>query len=568
MTDDRDAEIADVLRTMAGKIAAGAPAAWRRAELRGFATGPDGSGHRGLRFEPSGAGASGIDLHAELRALYTLAGATGDHLTIEMTVAAKGRFEAVISESLERMDHEERGFLYVLDREVLPVEPAEFQQSRPDRPPAGDPKEAVALLGAYLRERDRVLGGPSGDKYAPPPGISEPRRAWLEAQLRVRYGVTLPADLRALYELVDGDGGEGLLDRHPWFGLEQLESQCRPENRWWTAGQSWRHHLLQPLITEVGPPLATRRASDHPAWIPFATSTGGDFLAVDMAPGPAGRPGQVIRMGLHHDDGPVYVADSVTSLLRRHVAALEAGAYSAESGELWIDLGDMQKPNRYAYEQTLSLTVAGPDAASIRGWHPRIQRLSVVNAPWVDFGAVRGAPVLWKVTVDNCPGADLTPLRDTPVELLDLAMDGIDLAPLEGHAALRSLTLRTERPVDLAPLLSCPRVYALDLSRAAVRDLGVVSELKGLLYLSLRRGQWEELWKRAGHPAGLAAAGLAGEPRREKAWWWSADRAYHAPEPSLKTAVRWAADLAGGAGNVRVFTGRFPRRRGFPGRRR
>ena len=141
----------------------------------GIATGPDGSGHRGLRFEPSGAGASGIDLHAELRALYTLAGATGDHLTIEMTVAAKGRFEAVISESLERMDHEERGFLYVLDREVLPVEPAEFQQSRPDRPPAGDPKEAVALLGAYLRERDRVLGGPSGDKYTPPPG--SPNRA-------------------------------------------------------------------------------------------------------------------------------------------------------------------------------------------------------------------------------------------------------------------------------------------------------------------------------------------------------------------------------------------------------
>ncbi|MEU0565246.1 hypothetical protein ABZ297_07640 [Nonomuraea sp. NPDC005983] len=40
----------------------------------------------------------------------------------------------------------------------------------------------------------------------------------------------LPDDLRALYALIDGDGGEGLLDR-PWFGLELLESQSRPENR-------------------------------------------------------------------------------------------------------------------------------------------------------------------------------------------------------------------------------------------------------------------------------------------------------------------------------------------------
>ncbi|GAA2381413.1 SMI1/KNR4 family protein [Nonomuraea africana] len=564
MSDDRESQITDVLRTMAEKIAAGAPATWRRAEVRGFATGPDGSGHRGFAFEPRDVdqdGATDIDLHPELSALYPLSGATGGHLTIELTVTARGRFEAVISESLERMDHDEHGFLYVLDRDALPPEPAEFQQSPADATPAGDPREAVALLGAYLRERDRILGGPGSDKYALPPAIPEARRTWLEAQLRGRYGAALPDDLRALYALVDGDGGEGLLDRHPWFGLELLESQCRPENRWWALDRSWRRHLLRPLITTVGPESALRRVSDHPRWIPFATSTGGDFLAVDMAPGPGGRPGQVIRMGLHHDDGPVYVADSVTSLLRRHVAALEAGAYRVEHGELWIDLGDMAEPNRDVYEESRSLTVAGPDAATIRGMHARIQRLKVRNAPWVDFGPVRGAPVLWQVAVENCPGADLTPLHDAPVELLDLAMDAIDLAPLKGHPTLRLLTLRTERPVDLTPLLSCPRLYGLDLSGAAVRDIGMISELKGLLYLRLRHGQWEELWQQADHPAGLAAAGLAGEPPREKTWWWSADRAYRAPEPSRATAVGWAADLAGGTGSVRVFTGRFARRR-------
>ncbi|MEV0613686.1 SMI1/KNR4 family protein [Nonomuraea sp. NPDC050404] len=533
---------------MAEKITAGAPPGWRRAEVRGFAAGNGGSGHHGFTYEPTDEGAADVDVHEELCAIHTLTGSTSDHLSIELTVEAGGRYEAVISESLERDG--EHGFRYVLNPHTLPPEPADFQQGPPHATPAGDPAEAVALLGAYLRERDRILNG--ADTYAPPPALPEARRTWLESRLPAR----LPDDLRALYAHVDGDGGEGLLAGHPWFGLDLVEENSRPENRWWASGRAWRHHLRRPLITgRGGSPLAVRRASDHPRWIPFATSTLGDFLAVDLAPGPEGRPGQVIRMGVHHDDGPLYVADSVTSLLRRHVTALRSGSYQVEQDGLWIDLGYEDD------EGEDSLTVAGADATTMRGLHHGIHRLSVRNAPWADFGPVRGAPMLWQVSVANCPGADLSPLQDTPVELLDLAMDTIDLTPLANHAALRFVTLRTERPVDLAPLLSCPRLYALDLSGAAIGDIGVLAELKQLLYLRLRRAQWQELQERGGPPAGLAAAGLAAEPLREKSWWWSADKAYHAPEPSLRTAIAWAADLAGESADVQVFKGRLPRQR-------
>ncbi|MEV5896006.1 SMI1/KNR4 family protein [Nonomuraea fuscirosea] len=534
---------------MAEKITDAAPPGWRRAEVRGYATGDGGSGHHGLRFDPAGDGGD-IDLHPQLSAVHTHYGAGGDHLSIELTVEARGRFEAVVSESLVRED--DRGFLYVLRPGVLPPDPGTYQPGPSMATPAGNPQEAVALLGAYLRGRDRALRGK--DTYAPPPALPEHHRRWLEARLQV----PLPDDLQALYAHVDGDGGEGLLADHHWFGLERLEKLSRPENRTWAAGRAWRHHLRRPLVTSTGgPPLAVRRASDHPHWIPFATDPHGDFLAVDLAPGPGGRPGQVIRMGRHHDDGPVYVADSVTGLLRRHVKALRAGSYEVGQGRrIRIDIDGQDEPEP---DKPDELTIAGADAASMRGLHQHVQKLHIRNAPWADLAPVRGAPMLWQVNVENCPGADLAPLQDTPVELLDLAMDRIDLAPLAEHATLRFLTLRTGRPVDLGPLLSCPRLYALDLSEAsAIRDLSVLSELKDLLYLRLRRGQWEELWERSGHPPGLAAAGLAAEPPREKGWWWSGD---HAVEPSLRTVAGWVADLAGDSTDVRLIKGRLSRRR-------
>ncbi|GLY65512.1 SMI1/KNR4 family protein [Amycolatopsis taiwanensis] len=548
MSDNRDSAVTAVLTAMAEEIAAGAPRGWKRAELRGYATGPDGAGHRGFRFEPSELDdydADDINVFDGMRELHTLMEAADD-LTIELEIESRGRYRAVLSERLGRSGG--RGFRYVLDQESEPAEPGELQAC-PDTPEAGDPGEAVALLGEYLRRLGEVLG-PDSRRDLPPPLRQSHRQ-----EITAGFYAALPRDLQALYAFVDGDGGRGLLHGYGWFGLEMVAEHCRADERWWVT-RGWRRYVSQSFINEFGPPLSIRRLSDHPAWIPFATDSCGNYLAVDMAPGPRGRPGQVILIGRDHDDGPTYVTDSVTSLLRRQVAALASGSFEHGDDGLWINAGDPEHHKRH-YDKTCTLEVTGLQAAPVRGMRPETRELTVSNAPLVDFGPLRGAPALWQVSVRNCPGADLSPLLDTPVEVLDLDLSTIDLSGIAGHPTVRKVVLHTEKPVDLRPLLSCPRLYALDLTDASAASVLDLNESEGLRHLKMQRPQWEEFLRHKDVPASLVVAELAAESLAERKLFWSFDKAYARPRPTLKDAIGWAQNLAGDAADIQTFKGRF-----------
>ncbi|KAK5279235.1 Cell wall assembly regulator, partial [Cryomyces antarcticus] len=61
----------------------------------------------------------------------------------------------------------------------------------------------------------------------------------------------------------------------------------------------WRQDLLARQDSQ--PPNAVQKAYAHPAWIPLARDWGGNNIAVDLAPGPTGKWGQVIIMGRDYD---------------------------------------------------------------------------------------------------------------------------------------------------------------------------------------------------------------------------------------------------------------------------
>ncbi|KAF7189908.1 Glucan synthesis regulatory protein [Pseudocercospora fuligena] len=61
----------------------------------------------------------------------------------------------------------------------------------------------------------------------------------------------------------------------------------------------WRQELVDKQDSQ--PPNAVQKVYSHPAWIPLARDWGGNNIAVDLAPGPTGRWGQVILMGRDYD---------------------------------------------------------------------------------------------------------------------------------------------------------------------------------------------------------------------------------------------------------------------------
>ncbi|MFG6196908.1 SMI1/KNR4 family protein [Nonomuraea sp. JJY05] len=495
MDDQRKDAMAGVLRGVAAQVAKGAPQGWRRGWVHAY-RGPSSSGHRGAGYEMPDGSVDGMRVGlGGLSKLYQLSGVSPADLMVELAVEPSGRFEAVTSRAISRDD--QGRFLYVLHPDTLPREPGADQDPPSNPTPAGDPEEAVQLFRKYLRKRAGILGE---EELLPDPLDPAERAALLDA-----FPGDLPPDLVALYGEADGDEEIGLFHNHPWFTLESTTTfvHHRPE-RTWTGDPLWS------MSGDAEPPGTIRRQLSSPGWIPFATSTGGDYLAVDMDPGPAGRPGQVIRVGIHYDGAPVYVADSVTTMLRRLVAALDRGDYEEDGGYLDVDA----KLPSYLDDSRTHWRGVAP----IRKKPRRIQSLVVDKVADLDLEPVRGAPHLRMVALFGEGPVDLRPLREVPLEALRLELNAADLSPLAAHPTLRVVTLRTREPVDLGVLGTLPRLEGLELAGSAVQDLAVIDELKGLLSLTLS----PEQWRRLGEPPPLAAAGLGGDPTPSQVNEWAA----------------------------------------------
>ncbi|MFD0851198.1 SMI1/KNR4 family protein [Actinomadura adrarensis] len=367
--------------------------------------------------------------------------------------------------------------LYVIDEGFVPPDRGDEQEGPQPAVPAGDPDEAVRLFHRYRQLMAQILGF---EEELPAPANEEDLAA-VEEELRV----ALPADLRALYRLANGDGDliNPLFDRHPWVTLDEI---CDLETEWLDISREWEYEQWRRPVFDATPPGTVRRSALRPGWIRFAEDTGGNWLAVDMDPGPNGRPGQVIEVGVDCTEGSAYVADSVTAFLRHLVEALERGDYRRHEESLWIESELPALP-----EATMHYYDGPPSRERAEQAGPRVQDVRVTEVE--DCAFLDVLPEVLSLVLSSKGSADLTVLGDRPLEHLELDMETVDLTAPTRNRELRSLSVTSARPVELAPLRALPHLWALDVAAAPVADLATLAELKGLRYLEVTQDQWREL---------------------------------------------------------------------------
>ncbi|MFK0258738.1 SMI1/KNR4 family protein [Streptomyces sp. NPDC090445] len=245
----------------------------------------------------------------------------------------------------------------------------------PDAPPA--PSADPVALEQLLRERLPGAIG-AGDEEI--------------AAAEARLGVTLPDELKALYRVVPGrwddwtgadrqdedTGARDVADETvgcELFALDDLyiaDAASRPA--------PWRFAACEAVVTP--PDAAVQGLVGSPGWIVFGDNGGGDRLAVDLTPGPAGHVGQIVLLGHESYIGAGLIADSLTDLVHR------------------------QKPRRTRTSRSRDErpAVAHVNVAHLRSIeaaaHPGLEVLcvGVWDEPPVDLAPVTGLPRLRTLT--------------------------------------------------------------------------------------------------------------------------------------------------------------------------
>jgi len=101
--------------------------------------------------------------------------------------------------------------------------------------------------------------------------------------------------------LLDGASAKPTTPSKAFGGSSEASSSKQRPSSSSSAGNpdEWRQNLL--ARQDCVPPNAVQKAYAHTGWIPLVRDWGGNNLAVDLAPGPGGRWGQIILFGRDFD---------------------------------------------------------------------------------------------------------------------------------------------------------------------------------------------------------------------------------------------------------------------------
>ncbi|MET8824860.1 SMI1/KNR4 family protein [Streptomyces sp. NPDC004610] len=230
-------------------------------------------------------------------------------------------------------------------------------------------------------------------------------------ETEARLGLPLPPELRALYRVTrarwEDDTGDEVAtavgcELLPLAGLYAAEPSTRPA--------PWAHAAMEAAVTRPGD--AVQGLVGSPGWLVFGDNGGGDRLAVDLTPGPAGHLGQIILIGHEEYLGAELLADSLTDLVEGRRAKGRPGPRREHPEVAYVNVHGV----------TSVKAAADPDleVLSLGGW----------EAPPMTLAPVLGLPRLRSLSA--YPGT----LAD-PLEIAALAhLEFLELSPADWRTLL------------------------------------------------------------------------------------------------------------------------------------
>ncbi|MGA5211613.1 SMI1/KNR4 family protein [Streptomyces pseudogriseolus] len=326
---------------------------------------------------------------------------------------------------------------------ALPEPVRRLPEPVPDAAPALSAD--VDLLRRTLRERlpDAV-------------GASEEELAAAEARL----GVTLPPELRALYEVVRSRYEDWDDSREPY---DVIGCDLFPLSEVYIADAASRQVLWQfgaMDAVETGPEHAVQQLVGSPGWIVFGDNGGGDRIAVDLTPGPDGHVGQVIIIGHEGNIGAGLVADSLTDMVvHRHFDGRPVRKVEQPPLVAYVNRASLPSVEAASHPglEVLSIGVREKEPVSLAPVFdlPRLRTLSVYSGTLADpceiarltrLEYLELPPAEWRVLLDAgavpkgllAAGIDAHRQRDNPLHIIALANE---ILTLYGRPPITGITV-------------------------------------------------------------------------------------------------------------------------------
>ena len=161
------------------------------------------------------------------------------------------------------------------------------------------------------------------------PMFASPATLAAFAGTEAALGVSLPDDIRALYQLADGqtETGPSLLNAFALMPLAEVVDAAAFLNDFFPDGRNEENPDHDAIEADPG----IRPVWWSSDWIPVMANGGGDYYCLDLKPADDGTVGQIIAY-FHDETFRLHVACSMTALLHMVAVGLEDGSYTILDG--------------------------------------------------------------------------------------------------------------------------------------------------------------------------------------------------------------------------------------------